>query len=80
MDDLVDFELCMAVQGFGKGPIGLLAALKFKMLDSQSDSSNMGPVWIDVRDFCVFSKKVPKLGLLSQLQNPSSQIKYQYFI
>ena len=47
----------MAVLGVGMGPIGLVAALRFKMLDSQPDSSNMGPVWIDVHDFCVFSKK-----------------------
>ena len=39
------------------GPIGLVAALRFKMLDSQPDSSNMGPVWIDVHDLCVFQKK-----------------------
>ena len=47
----------MAVLGVGMGPIGLVAALRFKMLDSQPDSSNMGPVWIDFHDFYVFPKK-----------------------
>ena len=50
------FECCVAVLGVGKGPIGLVAALRFKMLDSQLDSSNMGPVPIDFHDFCDFQK------------------------
>ena len=53
---LSDFEFYMAVLGVGMGPIGLVAALSFKMLDSQPDSLNMGPVWFDVHDFCIFSK------------------------
>ena len=40
----------MAVLGVGRVPIGLVAPLRFKWLDSQPDSSNMGPVSIDVRD------------------------------
>ena len=55
----------MAVWGVGIGPIGLVAALRFKMLDSQPDSSNMGPVWIDFHDlFAFFSKK--SHGFLAQ--------------
>ena len=46
----------MVVLAVGSGPIGLVAALRFKMLDSQLDSSNMGPVPIDVHDFCDFQK------------------------
>ena len=46
----------MAVLGVGMGPIGLVAALRFKMLDSQLDSSNMGTVPIDFHDFCDVQK------------------------
>ena len=41
---LVAFEFCMAVLGVRRGPIGLIAPLRLKILDSQPDSSNMGPV------------------------------------
>ena len=51
-----DFEFYMAVLGVGRGLIGLVAPLRFKTLDSQPDSSNMGPVWTDVHDFCDFLK------------------------
>ena len=47
----------MAVLGVPSGPIGLVAALRFKILDSQPDSSNMGPVWIDFHVFCDFQKR-----------------------
>ena len=53
---LVDFEIDVAVFGVGMGPIGLVAALRFKMLDSQPDSSNMGPVSLDFHKFCDFLK------------------------
>ena len=46
----------MAVLGARRGPIGLVAALRFKILDSQPDSSNMGTVWIDVHVFHDFRK------------------------
>ena len=54
---LADFEFYMAVLGVGRGPIGLVAALRFKILDSQPDSSNMGTVWIDFHVFCDFQKR-----------------------
>ena len=53
---LVDFEFSMAVLGVGRVPIGLVAPLRFKWLDSQPDSSNMGPVPTDVHDFLTFQK------------------------
>ena len=53
---VVDFEFYMAVWGVPSGPIGFVLPLRFKWLDSQSDSSNMGPVPIDVSDFRVFQK------------------------
>ena len=53
---LLDFEFCMAVLGFRRGPIRFIAALSFKWLDSQPDSSNMGPVPIDFHDFRLFQK------------------------
>ena len=48
---LVDFEFSMAVLGVGRVPIGLVTPLRFKWLDSQPDSSNMGPVSIDFHEF-----------------------------
>ena len=48
---LADFEFYIAVLGVPSGPIGLVAALGFKILDSQPDSSNMGPVSNDFHDF-----------------------------
>ena len=53
---LSDFEFYMAVLGGPSGPMALVAALRFKMPDSQPDSSNMGPVSIDVREFFDFQK------------------------
>ena len=55
---LVDFEFYMAVSGVGRAPIGLVAALRFKIRDSQPDSSNMGPVSIIFHDFRLFQKKL----------------------
>ena len=46
----------MAVLGVGSGPIGLVAALRFKIIDSQPDSSNMGPVPTVFHDFRLFQK------------------------
>ena len=46
----------MAVFGVPSGPIGLVAPRRFKILDSQPDSSNMGPVPTDFHDFCDFLK------------------------
>ena len=46
----------MAVLGVPSGPIGLVAALRFKILDSQPDSSNIGPVWTDFHDLEHFHK------------------------
>ena len=46
---LPDCEFYMAVLGVASGPMVLVAALRFKTTDAQPDSSNMGPVSIDVR-------------------------------
>ena len=56
LDFLVDFEFYMAVLGVASGPIGFEAPLGFKILDSQPDSSNMGPVPSDFHDFLIFQK------------------------
>ena len=48
----------MAVLGVPSGPIGLVAALRFKILDSQPEKSNMGPVWTDFHDLNIFKKVV----------------------
>ena len=53
---LADFEFYMAVLGVGKVSIGWVAPVRFKWLDSQPDSSNMGPVPTDVHEFPTFSK------------------------
>ena len=53
---LVDFEYSMAVLGVGRVPIGLVTPLRLRWLDSQPDSSNMGPVSIDFHEFCDFLK------------------------
>ena len=48
---LLDFVFSMTVVGVRRGPIGLVAPWRFKMLDSQPEKSNMGPVWTNVQDF-----------------------------
>ena len=48
---LVDFEFFMAFLGVLRGPTGLVAPLRFKMLDSQPEKSIMGPVLTDFHDF-----------------------------
>ena len=48
---LFDFGFYIAVLGIPSGPIGLVAPLRFKMIDSQPDSSNMGPVPTNFHDF-----------------------------
>ena len=53
---LVDFEFSMAILGVGRVLIGLVAPWRFKWLDSQPDSSNMGPVSTDFHEFCDFLK------------------------
>ena len=53
---LADFESYIAVLGVGRGPIGFIAPLSFKWLDSQPEKWNMGPVPIDVHDFLTFQK------------------------
>ena len=52
----MDFEFYIAVLGVGSGPIGLVAPLTFKWLDSQPESSNMGLMWTVFYDFCDFQK------------------------
>ena len=51
LDFLVDFEFYMAVLGVPSGLIGLIAPLGFKILDSQPEKLNMGPVPTDFHDF-----------------------------
>ena len=51
MGFLVDLGFYMAVLEVGMGPIGLLAPLRFKTLDSQPEKSSMGPVSTSVHDF-----------------------------
>ena len=53
---LLDFEFYMVVLGVRRGLIGFLAPWRFKWLDSQPDSSNMGPVSNDFHDFSDFPK------------------------
>ena len=48
---LLDFDFYMAVLGVRSGPIGFIAPLRFKTLDSQPEKSNMGPVQNDFHDF-----------------------------
>ena len=55
---LFDFEFYIVVLGFGRGPIGLVAPLRFKIHDSQPEKSNMGPVSTDFRDFRICFRKV----------------------
>ena len=53
---LADFEFYIVVLGIGRIPIGLVGPLRFKMLDSQPDSSNMGPVSTEFVELCDFLK------------------------
>ena len=53
---LIEFEFSMAVLGVPSGPIGFVATMGFKILDSQPDSSNMGPVWTEFHEFGHFQK------------------------
>ena len=48
----------MVVWGVGRDPIGFVAPLRFKPLDSQPEKSNMGPVSTNVHDFELFRKVV----------------------
>ena len=50
-DFLVDFEFYMAVLGARRGPIGLVSPWKFKILDSEPDTSNMDPFQTNFYDF-----------------------------
>ena len=56
IDFLADFEFYMAVLRVGRGPIGFIAPLSFKWLDSQPEKSNMGPDPSDFHDFLTFQK------------------------
>ena len=53
---LADFEFYTAVLGVPSGPIEFAAPLGFKMLDSQPDSKNIGPVPTDFHEFRQFQK------------------------
>ena len=53
---LFDIEFHMAVLGVGRGPIGLVAPLRFKWLNSQPEKSNRGPVPTGFHDFCDLQK------------------------
>ena len=43
LDFLAYFEFYMAVLGVGRASIGLVAPLRFNMLDSQPEKSDMDP-------------------------------------
>ena len=62
MGFLADFEFYIAALGIPSGPLGFVAALGFKILDSQPEKSNMGPVWTDVYEFEHFQKKLSWLS------------------
>ena len=50
------FEFSIAVMGSRKGPIELVAPLRFKTLDSQPEKSNMASVPPEFYDFLTFQK------------------------
>ena len=52
----------MAVLGVGRVLIGLVAPCRFKILDSQPEKSNMGPISTDAHDFWIFPKKLRRLS------------------
>ena len=54
---LADFEFYMVVLGVPSGPIAFAAPLGFKILDSQPDSSSMGPVPTDFHVLGDFQKR-----------------------
>ena len=56
MDFWSIFDFYMAVWGVRSGPIGFIAPLSFKWLDSQPVKSDMGPVPIDFHGFRLFQK------------------------
>ena len=53
---LFDFEFYMAGFGVRRGPNRLVAPCRFKILDFQPDSSDMGQVPIDFHDVRLFQK------------------------
>ena len=53
---LADFEFDIAGLRIRRGPIGFIAPLSFKWLDSQPEKSNMGPVPTDFHDVLTFLK------------------------
>ena len=55
---LSDFEFYMAVLGVRRYPIGFIAPLSFKWLDSQPEKSNMGPVPFVFSDLLTFQKSL----------------------
>ena len=61
---LSDFEFYIAVLGVGRVSIGLAAPWRFKMLDSQPDSANMGPVSNEFNDLLFLQKSCR--GFLTQ--------------
>ena len=53
---LVFSKIYVVVLGVLRGPNGFAASWRFKMLDSQPDSSTMGPVPTGSHDFRDFQK------------------------
>ena len=49
---LPDFDFCMAVLGFGRCTIGLAAPWRVKTVDSQAETSDMGPAPTEIMN-CV---------------------------
>ena len=79
---LADFEFYMTVLGVPSGPIGFVAALAFKILDSQPDSPNMGPVSNDFHDFQSFQKS--RRGFLARylpcFRSGATQTRFSSFL
>ena len=51
-----DFEFYVAVLGIGNGPNEFRALSRFKILDAQPETLNMGPVPTNVHEMCAFQK------------------------
>ena len=73
---LLDFEFYMTVLGVPSGPIGLVAPLRFKMLDSQPEKSNMGPFSIEFHGLHVFESNCH--GFLTRYFSPFRPVSPEF--
>ena len=53
---LADFAFYMVVSGVERSPTGFVTPWRFKMLDSQPEKSNIGPLSTNAHDFETFEK------------------------